>query len=120
MKCFEGLVLNHTKACVRSDLNQHQFTYKASISTDATLLTTLTCLKDHYTYIRIMFVDCNLSFNSFDPRKLKTLDLKTSLCICFLSNTAQSVRLGKHFSFTITLKHIFPQGRFQSSFLYYL
>lgn len=72
-KCFERLVLSHIKANIPADLDSLQFAYCRNRSTEdadsITLHTSLTHLEHPNTYVRMLFVDFSLAFNTIVPNK---------------------------------------------------
>lgn len=76
MKCMERLVLQHIKAQIPPDLDQHQFAYKPNRSTDdaisIALHTALNHLDTSNTYTRMLFVDFSSAFNSISPADWST------------------------------------------------
>ena len=87
MKCFEGLVKDHITT-LPDTLDPLQFAYHPNSSTDDTIATTLhtalTHLDKRNTYVRMLFIDYNLAFNTIIPSKLiiklETLGLAPALC----------------------------------------
>ncbi|KAK3545725.1 hypothetical protein QTP70_011342 [Hemibagrus guttatus] len=78
-----------------------------------TLHLSLTHLDNKDTYVRIVFIDFSLAFNTIIPQRLNMLGLNTSLCnwiLNFLNVRSQSVRIGNSFSSTTTLSTGAPQG----------
>lgn len=131
MKCFERLVLKHVQANLHPSLDNHQFAYRSNRCTDdalsITLHTALSHLEQRNSYVRMLFVDYSSAFNTIIPdiltNKLLTLGLPPSTCSWikdFLSNRPQTVRIGSHFSSTITLSTGSPQGCVLSPLLYSL
>ncbi len=121
MKCFERLILYYIKANIPTDLDNHHLAYCRSRSTEdaisIALHTSLSHLQHPDTYIRMLFVDFSSAFNRVVPhklvKKLSNLGLNTTLCswiLDFLSNRPQNVRVGDHFSSTLTLNTGTPQG----------
>ncbi len=75
----------------------------------------------------MLFIDYSSAFNAVLPDRLaaKMLDFGLSPSIChwiedFLTNRCQTVRLGSHFSSTLTLSTGVPQGCVLSPLLYVL
>ncbi len=115
--------MNNIKALIPADLDGHQFTEKANRCTDDTislaLHTALTHLENSNTYVRMLFVDFSLAFNSINSNKLVnkllSLGLDTHLCKWikdFLTNRPQHVRLGNLISSTTILNTGTPQAVF--------
>lgn len=102
-KCFERLVLGHIKSTLLLTLDQHQYAYGTSRSTEdafTALNTALTHLEQGGTYVRMLFVDYSSAFNTIIPSrlvcKLHHLGLSNHLCLWikdFLSNRPDSETL---------------------------
>ncbi|KAK1802989.1 hypothetical protein P4O66_021528, partial [Electrophorus voltai] len=132
MKCFEKLVRDFITSSLPASMDPLQFAYRHNRSTDdaiAHLLhTTLTHLdKERGNYVKMLFVDYSLEFNTIIPSllitKLENLGLHTSLCDWisnFLTDSPQSVRVGNCVSSTLTLSTGAPQGCVLSPLLYSL
>uniref|UniRef100_A0A3B3D318 Reverse transcriptase domain-containing protein n=1 Tax=Oryzias melastigma TaxID=30732 RepID=A0A3B3D318_ORYME len=131
MKCFERLVLQHIKDHLPTDLDPHQFAYRANRSTEdaiaVALHSTLSHLEQQQSYARMLFVDYSSAFNTIIPdrlcEKLVTLGIPPPTCNWinnFLSDRSQAVRLGPHLSSTCTLSIGSPQGCVLSPLLYCL
>ncbi|KAF7643373.1 hypothetical protein LDENG_00240390, partial [Lucifuga dentata] len=87
----------------------------------------LTHLESRDSYVRLLFLDFSLAFNTIIPQtlvsKLLLLGLKPSLCnwvLDFLTNRPQSVKIHGVSSSTITLNTGSPQGCVLSPLLYML
>ncbi|KAK3569610.1 hypothetical protein QTP86_002600 [Hemibagrus guttatus] len=88
MKCFETLVMRHTKNLLPPSLDSMQFAYRPNHSTDDAIITTLhlalTHLDNKDTYVRMLFIDFSSAFNTIIPqqltKKLSLLGINTSLC----------------------------------------
>ena len=100
MKCFERLVKDHITSTLPDTLDPLQFAYHPNRSTDdaITLHTALTHLDRRNTYIRMLFIDYNSSFNTIVPSKLiiklEALGLNPTLCnwvLDFLTGSPQVV-----------------------------
>ncbi len=82
-KCFEKLVREHICSVLPASLDPLQFAYRSNRSTDDaiafTLHTALSHLENKNTYVRMLFVDYSLAFNTIVPAtlvaKLQTLGL---------------------------------------------
>ena len=130
-KCFERLVLGQIKTCLPPTLDPFQFAYRQNRSTEDAISTALHSALSHldksHTYVRMLFIDFSLAFNTIDPSKLITklrdLDIAPSLrnwILDFLTNRPQSVRINGHTSSTLTLNTGVPQGCVLSPLLYSL
>ncbi len=131
MKCFERLVQQHIKASLPDTFDPYQFAYRTNRSTEDAIATALHTALLHLehpgSYVRMLFIDYSSAFNTVLPDRLvaKLLDLGFSPSIChwikdFLTNRPQTVRLGSHFSSTLTLSTGAPQGCVLSPLLYIL
>ncbi len=92
-----------------------------------TLHTALSHLENKNTYVRMLFVDYSLAFNTIVPAtlvaKLQTLGLNRSLCswiLDFLTGKSQVVRMGNNTSSPLILNTGAPQGCVLSPLLYSL
>jgi hypothetical protein len=74
MKCFERLVMAHTKASMTSRLDPLQFAYRynRSRSISIAMHTAVTHLDKRNTYVRMLFIDYSSAFNAIVPSKLDT------------------------------------------------
>ncbi len=106
-------------------------TVRSNCSTDDaiafTLHTALSHLENKNTYVRMLFVDYSLAFNTIVPAtlvaKLQTLGLNRSLCswiLDFLTGRSQVVRMGNNTSSPLILNTGAPQGCVLSPLLYSL
>ncbi len=84
-------------------------------------------LENNNTYVRMLFVDYSLAFNTIVPAtlvaKLQTLGLNRSLCswiLDFLTGRSQVVRMGNNTSSPLILNTGAPQGCVLSPLLYSL
>ena len=88
MKCFERLVKDHITSTLPDTLEPHQFAYHPNRSTDNGIAiaqhTDLSHLYKRNTYVRMLFIDDRLTFNTIVPSKLiiklGTLGLNPALC----------------------------------------
>jgi hypothetical protein len=88
MKCFERLVMAHINSILPGTRDPLQLAHRPNRSTDdaisIALHTALSHLDKRNTYVRMMFIDCSLAFNTTVPTKLitklRTRGLNTSLC----------------------------------------
>ncbi len=130
-KCFEKLVREHICSVLPASLDPLQFAYRSNHSTDDaiafTLHTALSHLENKNTYVRMLFVDYSLAFNTIVPAtlvaKLQTLGLNRSLrswILDFLTGRSQVVRMGNNTSSPLTLNTGAPQGCVLSPLLYSL
>ena len=106
MKCFERLIMAHN-TIIPETLDPLQFAYCPNRSTDdgisIALHTALSHLDKRNTYVRIVFFDYMLAFNTIAPskliNKLRNLGLNASLCnwiLDFLPGHLQLVWVGIH------------------------
>jgi hypothetical protein len=130
-KCFERLVMSHINTIIPETLDPLQFAYRPNRYTDdaisIALHTALSHLDKRNTYVRIIFIDYSLSFNTIAPskliNKLRILELNTSICnwiLDCLTGRPQMVRVGNNTSATLTLNTGAPQGCVLSLLLYSL
>ncbi len=121
MKCFERLVMQKIKNSLPNTLDPLEFAYRPNRSMDdaisSTLHLALTHLENKDSYVRMLFIDFSLAFNTIIPQqlinKLNLLGLNNSLCnwiLDFLTGRPQSVRVGHNTSSTTTLSTGAPQG----------
>ena len=88
MKCFERLVKDHITSTLPATLDPLHFTYCPNRSADdaiaITLHTVLSHLDNRNTYVRMLYIDYNSTFNTIEPLKpiikLETLGLNPALC----------------------------------------
>ncbi len=88
MKCFERLVMHKIKTSLPKTLDPLQFAYCPNRSTDdaisSTLHLALTHLENKDSYVRMLFIDFSLAFNTIIPQqlinKLNLLGLNNSIC----------------------------------------
>ncbi len=116
-KCLERLVLRHIKASLPPIFDPYQFAYRANRSTENAIAT----------YVRMLFINYSSVFNSIIPdiliRKLLHLGFSAHFCtwiMDFLTNHPQCVKLGFHYSSTLTLSTGSAQGCVLSPLLYCL
>ena len=68
MKCFERLILSHIKPCLPSNLDPHWFAYRANRSMGDTITIALQTAHSHLeqpgSYVRMLFIDYSLAFNT--------------------------------------------------------
>ncbi len=128
---FEKLVREHICSVLPASLDPLQFAYRSNRSTDDaiafTLHTALSHLENKNTYVRMLFMDYSLAFNTIVPAtlvaKLQTLGLNRSLCswiLDFLTGRSQVVRMGNNTSSPLTLNTGALQGCVLSPLLYSL
>ncbi len=131
MKSYEKLVLAHLKDITGPLLDPLQFAYRANRSVDDAVNMGLHYVLQHLdrpgAYVRILFVDFSLAFNTIIPNrllpKLTQLSVPTSVCQwinSFLTDRQQLVRLGKFSSSTRTISTGAPQGCVLSPLLFSL
>jgi hypothetical protein len=131
MKCFERLVMAHINIIIPETLDPLQFAYRTNRSTaDAisiALHSALSHLDKRNTYVRMLFIDYSLTFNTIVPpkliTKLRTLGPNTSLCnwiLDFLTGYPKVVRVGNNTSATLILNMGAAQGCVLSPLLYFL
>ncbi len=131
MKSFEKLVLAHLKDITGPLLDPLQFAYRANRSVDDAVNMGLHYVLQHLdrpgAYVRILFVDFSLAFNTIIPNrllpKLTQFSVPTSICQwinSFLTDRQQLVRLGKYSSSTRTISTGAPQGCVLSPLLFSL
>ena len=76
MKCFERLVMAHINSILPDTLDPLQFAYRPNRSTNDTisiaLHTAFSHLDKRNTYVRMLFIDYSLAFNTIVPSKLIT------------------------------------------------
>ncbi len=112
--CFEKLIRDHICSVQPASLDPLQFAYRSNRSTDDaiafTLHTALSHLENKNTYVKMLFVDYSLAFNTTVPAtlvaKLQTLGLNRSLCswiLDFLIGRSQVVRMGNNTSSPLIL-----------------
>ena len=120
MKCFERLVKYHITSSLPDTLDPLQFAYYPNISTDdaiaIALHTTLSHLDKTNAYVRMLFIDYILAFNTIVPSKLiiklGDLGLNPALCNCvlnFLKGRLQVVKLGNNTSTSLILNTWAPR-----------
>ena len=77
MKCFERLVMAHINTIIPETLDPLQFVYHPDTSTDDAISIALHTAIFHFdernTYVRMLFIDYNLAFNTIVPSKLNTM-----------------------------------------------
>ncbi len=128
---FEKLVLAHLKDITGPLLDPLQFAYRANRSVDDAVNMGLHFILQHLdrpgTYVRILFVDFSLAFNTIISNlllpKLTQLSMPTSICqwiASFLTDRQQLVKLGKFSSSTHTISTRAPQGCVLSPLLFSL
>lgn len=114
-------VLKHINNIIPVGLDSHQFACRWNCSTEdavsTALQSALTNLKHPNSYLRMLFVDFSLDFNTVIPDKLalklNNLGLSTSLyhrIRDFLSDRPWVVRVGSWTSSTLILNTGTPQG----------
>ena len=115
MKGFERLVKEQITSTLPDTLDPLQFAYNPNRSTDdaiaITLHTALSHMDKRNTYVRMLFIDYNLAFNTRVTYKLliklETLGLDPALCnwvLDFLTGHPQVVNVGDNFSTPLTLR----------------
>lgn len=106
MKCFERVVLGRIKTALPNNLDPHQFAYSVNKSTEDAIAFALHGALSHLeypdNYVRMLFIDYSLAFNTVIPdllvAKMLKLKLPGSFCLWtrdFLVNRPQAVKLGK-------------------------
>ncbi len=131
MKLFEKLVLAYLKDITGPLLDPLQFAYLANRSVDDAVNMGLHFILQHLdrpgTYVRILFVDFSLAFNTIIPTliqtKLTQLSVPSSICqwiTSFLTERQQLVRLGKFKSNSCSTNTGAPQGCVLSPLLFSL
>uniref|UniRef100_A0A8C1J6G0 Reverse transcriptase domain-containing protein n=1 Tax=Cyprinus carpio TaxID=7962 RepID=A0A8C1J6G0_CYPCA len=131
MKSFEKLVLAYLKDITGPLLDPLQFGYPANRSVDDAINLGLHFIMQHLdktgTYVRILFVDFSLAFNTIIPTALQTkltqLSVPSSICqwiASFLTDRQQLVRLGKFMSNSCSTNTGAPQGCVLSPLLFSL
>jgi hypothetical protein len=72
MKCFERLVMAHINSILPDSQDPLQIAYRPNRSTDdtITLHTALSHLDKRNTYVRMLFIDYRVAFNTIVPSKL--------------------------------------------------
>ena len=87
MKCFERLVKDHITSILPDTLEQLQFAYRSSRSTDISAIslhTALSHLDKRNTYVRMLFIEYSSAFSNIVPSKfiikLEALGLNPALC----------------------------------------
>ncbi len=131
MKSFEKLVVVHLKDITGPLLDPLQFAYRANRSVDDAVNMGLHYVLQHLdgpgAYVRILFVDFSLVFNTIIPNRLlpkrTQLSVPTSICQwinSFLTDRQQLMRLGKFSSSTRIISTGAPQGCVLSSLLFSL
>ncbi len=131
MKSFEKLVLAHLKDITGPLVDPLQFAYRTNRSVDDAVNMGLHYVLQHLdrpgTYVRILFVDFSLAFNTIIPNlhlpKLTQLSVPTSVCqwiTSFLTGGQQLVKLRKFSSSIRTISTGAPQGCVLSPLLFSL
>ncbi len=132
MKVFERLLKNRICSSIPVTLDPLQFAYCPNRSTDnaisQVLHSSLTYIDSkNGNYVRLLFIDYSLAFNTRVPIKLAVtltdLGLNSSLCDWiqnFLTGRPQVVKMGQFTSNSITLNAGAPQGCVLSPLLYSL
>ncbi|KAK3570721.1 hypothetical protein QTP86_025265 [Hemibagrus guttatus] len=131
MKSFERLVLAYLKNITGPLLDPLQFAYRANRSVDDAVNMGLHFILQHLdksgTYVRLLFVDFSLAFNTIIPTLLQTkltqLSVPSSICqwiTSFLTDRHQLVKLGKFKSNSRTTSTGAPQGCVLSPLLFSL
>jgi hypothetical protein len=116
---------------ISETLDPLKFAQNPNISTDDVIVIVLHTaffhLDERNTYVRMLFIDYSLAFNTIVPSKLstnlRTLGLDPSLCnwiLDFLTGRPQVVRVGNNTSTTLTLSTSAPQRCVLSLLLYSL
>jgi hypothetical protein len=130
MKCFERLVLKHIKALLPPDFDPHQFAYRCNRSVEDAICLALHTILQHLekpsTYVRILFIDYSLAFNTIVPAKLhsKLLDhlhfpgTLADWILDFLVDREQTVKIQNARSSPVSLSTGAPQGCVLSPMLY--
>ncbi|KAK3512206.1 hypothetical protein QTP70_000469 [Hemibagrus guttatus] len=129
MKSFERLVLAYLKNITGPLLDPLQFAYRANRSVDDAVNMGLHFILQHLdksgTYVRLLFVDFSLAFNTIIPTLLQTkltqLSVPSSICqwiTSFLTDRHQLVKLGKFMSNSHTTSTGAPQGCVLSPLLF--
>ncbi|KAK3554539.1 hypothetical protein QTP70_025393, partial [Hemibagrus guttatus] len=131
MKSFERLVLAYLKNITGPLLDPLQFAYRANRSVDDAVNMGLHFILQHLdksgTYVRLLFVDFSLAFNTIIPTllqiELTQLSVPSSICqwiTSFLTDRHQLVKLGKFKSNSRTTSTCAPQGCVLSPLLFSL
>ncbi|KAK3553519.1 hypothetical protein QTP70_004199 [Hemibagrus guttatus] len=131
MKSFERLVLAYLKNITGPLLDPLQFAYRVNRSVDDAVNMGLHFILQHLdksgTYVRLLFVDFSLAFNTIIPTLLQTkliqLSVPSSICqwiTSFLTDRHQLVKLGKFTSYSRTTSTGAPQGCVLSPLLFSL
>ncbi len=131
MKSFEKLVLTHLKDITGPLLDPLLFAYRANRYVDDAVNMGLHYVLQHLdrpaTYVRILFVDFNLAFNTIIPNllllKLTQISVPTSICqwiTSFLTDRQQLVKLRNFSSSTCIISTGAPQGCILSPLLFSL
>ncbi|KAI2651682.1 hypothetical protein H4Q32_014408 [Labeo rohita] len=131
MKSFEKLVLAYLKNISGPLLDPLQFSYRANRSVDDAVNMGLHFILQHLdkigNYVRILFVDFSVAFNTIIPTLLQTklnqLCVPSSICqwiTSFLTDRQQVVRMGKFTSNSCTTSTGAPQGCVLSPLLFSL
>ncbi|KAK3545121.1 hypothetical protein QTP70_001145, partial [Hemibagrus guttatus] len=131
MKLFERLVLAYLKNITGPLLDPLQFAYRANRSVDDAVNMRLHFILQYLdksgTYVRLLFVDFSLAFNTIIPTLLQTkltqLSVPSSICqwiTSFLTDRHQLVKLGKFMSNSRTTSTGAPQGCVLSPLLFSL
>ncbi|KAK3551090.1 hypothetical protein QTP70_012176 [Hemibagrus guttatus] len=131
MKLFDRLVLAYLKNITGPLLDLLQFAYRANRSMDDAVNMGLHFILQHLdksgTYVRLLFVDFSLAFNTIIPTLLQTkltqLSVPSSICqwiSSFLTDRHQLVKLGKFTSYSRTTSTGAPQGCVLSPLLFSL
>ncbi|KAL0162157.1 hypothetical protein M9458_041553 [Cirrhinus mrigala] len=131
MKSLEKLVLAYLKDITGPLLDPLQFAYRANRSVDDAVNMGLHFILQHLdrpgTYVRILFVDFSLAFNTIIPTLLQTklnqLSVPSSISqwiTSFLTDRQQLVRMGTLMSSSRTTNTGAPQGCVLSPLLFSL